>query len=176
MKTVRLEGQNVYLRSISYDDTDLIVKWRNQDNVKRYFFCRDEFTRESHENWLKTRVEPGEVDQFVVCLKENDKPIGCTYIRDIDYDNSKAEYGVFIGEEDARGKGIGKEILEITVRYAFDVLKLHRIYARVIDTNKASLYCFLHCGFTQEALLRENARVDGEYINTIILGRLNDNE
>lgn len=176
MKSVILEGERVYLRSITYDDTDMIVRWRNQENVIKYFFYRGEFTKESHENWLKTRVETGEVDQFVVVLKDGDRPIGCTYLRDIDYENSKAEYGVFIGEEAERGNGIGKEILELTVRYAFDELKLHRVYARVLESNKPSLYCFLHCGFTQEALLRDTRRIEGKFVNTVILGRLNDNE
>lgn len=175
MKSVSLDGDRVYLRSITYDDTDMIVRWRNQDNVIRYFFYRGEFTRESHENWLKTRVETGEVEQFIVVLKDGDRPVGCTYIRDIDHENSKAEYGVFLGEADIRGMGIGKEILNLTVKYAFDVLKLHRIYARVKETNKPSLYSFLHSGFEQEAVLRDSVISDGEYVNVVILGKLNPN-
>lgn len=29
------------------------------------------------------------------------------YFRDIDWENNRAEYGIFIGEEDAAGKGYG---------------------------------------------------------------------
>lgn len=174
MEQIRLEGERVYLRSITYDDTDMIVKWRNQENVIKYFFYRGEFTKESHERWLRERVETGEVVQLIVCMKDTDRPVGCTYIRDIDYENSKAEYGVFLGEEDIRGMGIGKEILNLTVDYAFKELKLHRIYARVKETNKPSLYSFLHCGFKQEAVLRDSMFSDGEFINVVILGKLNE--
>lgn len=176
MKDVRLEGKKVYLRYISYDDTDTIVRWRNQENVRKYFLFRDEFTTQIHESWIKNHIETGDVDQFIVCMKDTDRPVGSTYLRDIDHDNSKAEYGVFIGEEEVRGQGIGKEILELTCRYAFDVLKLHKVYARVIEGNDASLYCFLHCGFEQEGLLRDTRKIDGEYLNTYIVSRLNDNE
>lgn len=176
MKEVKLEGKNVYLRSITYDDTDMIVRWRNQENVRKYFLFREDFTTEIHENWMRNHVEAGDVVQFIVCMKDTDRPVGSTYLRDIDYENGKAEYGVFIGEEDVRGKGVGKEILELTCRYAFDELKLHRVYARVIEGNNPSLYCFLHCGFEQEALLRDTKKIDGEYLNVIIIGRLNDNE
>ena len=103
-------------------------------------------------------------------------PIGCTYIRDIDYGNRKAEYGVFLGEDDVRGNGIGKEILNLTVDYAFNELKLHRIYARVRTDNEPSLFSFLHCGFEKEALLREAVLCDGEYVDVVILGRLNPND
>ena len=174
MENIRLEGERVYLRSITYDDTDLIVKWRNQDNVKRYFFYRGEFTNESHENWMKNKVETGEVAQFIVCMKDSDRTVGCTYLRDIDTENSKAEYGVFLGEEDIRGMGIGKEVLKLTVKYAFDNLKLHRVYARAKEDNKPSVNCFLSCGFTKEAVLRDSMFSDGEYVNVVILGILNN--
>ena len=173
MHDIKLNGDKVYLRPITYEDTELIVKWRNQENVIKYFFYRGEFTKESHERWIKERIEKGEVVQFMVCMKDDDRPLGCTYIRDIDYENKKAEYGVFIGEEDARGHGIGKEILKLTVDYAFKELKLHRIYARVRETNMPSLYSFLHCGFEKEALLKDSVFCDGEYINVVILGILN---
>ncbi|MCR4991182.1 MAG: GNAT family N-acetyltransferase [Lachnospiraceae bacterium] len=173
MEKIRIEGERVYLRSITYEDTDMIVAWRNQENVIRYFFYRGEFTKEGHLKWMKERVETGEVVQFIVCMKEDDRPVGCTYIRDVDRVNNKAEYGVFLGEEDVRGHGIGKEILNLTVDYAFNVLKLHRIYARVYESNKPSLYSFLHCGFKQEALLKDDIFADGEYHDVVILGRLN---
>lgn len=173
MKDVRLEGERVYLRSITSDDTDMVVRWRNQENVIKYFFYRGDFTKESHENWLRTRVDTGEVEQFIVCMKDTDRPIGCTYIRDIDYTNRKAEYGVFLGEEDARGKGIGKEILNLTVDYAFNTLKLHRIYARVYESNKPSLFSFLHCQFTQEAVLKDSIWADGNYHDIVLLSRIN---
>ena len=176
MKNVRLEGERVYLRSITYEDTDLIVKWRNQENVFRYFFYRGVFDKEGHERWIREKIEKGIVEQFMVCLKDSDRPVGCTYLRDIDYDNKKAEYGVFIGEEDVRGNGIGKEILNITVNYAFDSLGLHRVYARVREDNYSSLYSFLHSGFEKEALLRDAVFCDGKYINVVILGRLNDKD
>lgn len=174
MRNVKLDGERIYLRSITYDDTDLIVRWRNQENVRKYFFYTADFTSESHEKWMKNKVETGEVEQFIVCMKDNDRPVGCTYLRDVDYDNNKAEYGVFLGEEDIRGMGIGKEALEITVRFAFDVLKLHRVYARVKESNKASLYSFLHTGFEKEAVFRESMLCDGEYVNVVIVGRLNN--
>jgi len=176
MQNIKLDGDRVYLRSITYEDTPLMVKWRNQENVNRYFFYRGVFDKESHERWLREKVETGKVIQFIVCMKEGDRPVGCTYIRDVDYDNKKAEYGVFLGETDVRGRGIGKEILNLTVDYAFKELKLHRIFARVREDNKSSLYSFLHCGFEKEALLRDSVFCDGSFLNVVILGKLNPYE
>lgn len=173
MEDIVIQGKSVYLRSITREDTPTIVRWRNQENVIKYFIYRGDFTEEIHENWLKNKVDTGIVDQFVVCLKDSDTPIGCTYLRDIDMDNRKAEYGVFLGEEEYRGQGIGKEILNLTLEHAFLNRKLHKVYARVLESNKASLYTFLHCGFFQEALFRETVMIDGNYQNVVILSRFN---
>lgn len=174
-RNIRLVGKEVYLRPITHEDTDLIVKWRNQENVIKYFFYRKEFTREGHERWLREKVETGQVVQFVVCMKENDRPVGSTFLRDIDMDHKKAEYGFFLGEADVRGRGIGKDILSMTVDYAFNTLGLHRVYARAYETNKPSVGCFLHCGFTKEGLLKDSVFADGSFHNVVVMGLINPN-
>ena len=45
----------IYLRLMTYDDTDLIVAWRNSDGVRKNFIYQALFTRESHENWIQVQ-------------------------------------------------------------------------------------------------------------------------
>ena len=96
-------GAGIYLRLMTREDTDRIVAWRNSDAVRKNFIYQALFTRESHENWIRTHVETGDVVQMIICDLANDKPLGSVYIRDIDRHHNKAEYGIFIGEADARG-------------------------------------------------------------------------
>ena len=127
MKQYIDETAGIYLRLMTYEDTDLIVKWRNTDSVRKNFIYQALFTRESHENWIRTKVETGQVVQMVICEIEGDRPIGSVYIRDIDHDHHKAEYGIFIGEEVARGKGYGSAAAKLMVRYSFEELKIAQI-------------------------------------------------
>lgn len=160
----------IYLRPITYEDTDMIVKWRNQDNIKNYFFYREKFTREIHENWMREKVDKGSVVQFIVCLKENDLPIGSTYLRDIDMDRLSAEYGVFLGDEEIRGQGIGKEALAITLEYASNRMGLKRVIARAFATNKPSVNSFLNSGFEIYERCHDVACSDGEKVDMVMLG------
>lgn len=164
-----LNGSEIYIRPISYDDTDLIVKWRNQENVKKYFFYRDKFTKEIHENWMKEKVETGKVIQFIVCQKGTDKPIGSTYLKDIDYEKLTAEYGVFLGEEEIRGMGIGKAVLHITLDYAWEKVGLSKVIARAISTNKSSVYSFLNSGFEIYEELDSVPCSDGEKVGMVMM-------
>lgn len=104
-----LTGEKVVLRPITDADTDNIVRWRNTPSVRDNFIFRQTFTPEMHRNWLKTKVATGEVVQYIIVDKAADTAVGSVYYRDVDHTFNSAEYGIFIGEESARGKGFGTE-------------------------------------------------------------------
>ena len=79
-----LTGEKVHIRLMTNNDTDLIVKWRNNKRVSDNFIYREHFDRKTHENWIKNHIEKGDVVQFIICENETDKPVGSVYFRDID--------------------------------------------------------------------------------------------
>ena len=163
----------VYLRPMTYDDTDLIVQWRNSDSVRKNFIYQALFTRESHENWIRTKVETGDVVQMIICETGTDKPVGSVYVRDIDYTHHKAEYGIFIGEESARGKGYGTATAKLMIQYCFEELKLHRLFLRVYADNIQAIRSYEKAGFEREALLRDDVCIEGQYRDIVLMGILN---
>ena len=70
-------------------------------------------------------VETGKVVQMIIAECDGDRPVGSVYVRDIDYEHNKAEFGIFIGEPDCLSKGYGTEATELMVEYAFTYLNLH---------------------------------------------------
>lgn len=153
----------IYLRLMTYDDTDLIVAWRNSDGVRKNFIYQALFTRESHENWMKTMVETGKVVQMMICDSASDKPLGSVYIRDIDRHHNKAEYGIFIGEPDARGRGVGTAAAKLMLRYCFEEEGLHRVYLRAFSDNIQAVKSYEKAGFVREGLLRDDVCIEGQY-------------
>ena len=169
----KIIGKTVYLRPITDEDTDLIINWRNSDAVRPYFIYQKPFTRQGHEKWMETMIRSGLGYQFIVCRIEDDEPVGCAYLRDYDRENNKIEYGVFLGSEDVKGKGIGTEILGLTLEFAFDELKVHKVFARAFADNVASVGSFLKGGFEKEAYLKDEVCVNGEYRDIVLLGKIN---
>lgn len=165
----RIEGERIYLRPISMEDTENIVSWRNEGRVRKNFVYQEPFTKEGHEAWMRTKVETGSVVQFMIYEKETDRPVGSVYFRDIDQKNKKAEYGIFIGEADAAGKGIGTETARLAVAYARDVLKLHKLMLRVFADNGAAVKSYQNAGFVQEARLKDEFFQDGKYRDMLLM-------
>lgn len=141
-------GDKTVLRPIRYTDTDLIVKWRNNDRVKRNFIYRGPFTRETHAQWMDTNVKNGKVVQYII--EDHGKPVGSVYFRDVDQENKSAEFGIFIGEDDAVGKGIGTEATKLFIDFGLIWLDFDRIILRVLPHNKAAYNVYLKVGFAEE--------------------------
>lgn len=162
----------IYLRPMNYDDTDLIVSWRNQEAVRRNFIYQELFTRESHEQWIHNMVETGKVVQMMICEAEGGEPVGSVYLRDIDRRHNKAEYGIFIGGEGYRGKGYGTMAARLMIRYAFEEMGLHRLFLRAFADNVQAIRSYEKAGFEREAYLRDDVCIDGQYRDIVLMGIL----
>ena len=163
----------IYLRLMTHEDTDRIVAWRNSDAVRKNFIYQELFTRQSHEHWIRTHVETGDVVQMIICDLEGDTPLGSVYIRDIDRHHNKAEYGIFIGEESARGRGIGTAAAKLMLRYCVEQEKLHRVYLRALSENLQAIRSYEKAGFAREGLLRDDVCIDGVYRNIVWMAAVN---
>lgn len=167
-----LTGEKVVLRPITDADTDFIVRWRNTPSVRENFIFRQTFTHEVHRNWLKTKVATGEVVQYIIVDKAAGTPVGSVYFRDVDHTFNSAEYGIFIGEECARGKGFGTETACLFTDFGFAVLGLHRISLRVLAENTPARRSYAAAGFTEEGIFRDMVRLDGEYRDVVFMAKI----
>jgi hypothetical protein len=56
--------------------------------------------------------------------------------------------------------------------YAFAVLGLHRVTARVLSFNERALACLRACGFVEEGRERESVPFEGLWHDLVIMGVL----
>ena len=176
----------IFLRPMTEEDTDLIVSWRNSDAVRTNFIYRELFTEQSHRQWIETMVNTGRVVQMVICERTasneevddgkhgQGKPVGSVYIRDIDHTHHKGEYGIFIGEDSARGRGIGTAAAKLMIKYAFEELGLHKLFLRVFADNTRALGSYEKAGFKREAYLKDEVCIDGVYRDMVLMAVINE--
>ncbi|WP_408070043.1 GNAT family N-acetyltransferase [Butyrivibrio sp. JL13D10] len=177
-------GKKVTLRDITYEDTPLVVKWRNNPRVRNNFIYRETFTEDIHNTWMRNKVEKGEVCQLIILenncdetgrLQDADckkRPVGSVYLRDIDKLKKTAEYGIFIGEDDATGHGYGNEAAELMCRYAARELGLKKLILRVFNSNEAARKSYEHAGFVKTEDLPAVKCSDGEQADMILMEKI----
>ncbi|HET7899385.1 MAG TPA: GNAT family protein, partial [Flavisolibacter sp.] len=89
----------------------------------------------------------------------------------IEKENHRAEIGYML-EPHLQGKGLMSEALPAVVRYGFTSLQLHSIEARIDPRNKASEALLKKTGFVQEALFKENYRLNEGFADTAVFSLL----
>lgn len=162
----------VILRALSEADTENIVKWRNAPKVRKNLYSQNELTAEQHLNYFKNVVQLGKCRQYIIVADGRD--IGTIFIKNIDPSNHKGEYGIFIGEENAYGKGYSLPATLQILDIAFTELKLNRVYLTVIQGNMPAISTYKRAGFHEEGILRQDYYRDGKYYDVVMMSVLID--
>lgn len=174
MSTNNLEGAKVLLRPITMEDTPLIVKWRSRPSVYMNLYSRRPITVTEHEEWMRSYVTTGKCEQFIIVDKQAQVPVGSVFIKNIDRQTQKGEYGIFIGEESARGKGLGREAAHLMLQYGFETMGLHKIYLSVFAYNQAAIHSYQRAGFEIEGIFRDDFADNGRYEDVVWMAALKE--
>ncbi len=163
---------DIYLKSMTMEDAHYIIEWRNRPDIKKYFIYQGEFTVQGQKEWIDRYVKKGLVKQFMIVKSEDQDVIGSVYLRDIDYNFKKAEFGIFFGKE--YGKGYGTKAARMMLKYAFEELGLHRVYLRVFADNTRALASYKKVGFEKEGILRDDVYLNNEYKDVVWMSIINN--
>lgn len=143
----RYEDDRVYIRPMTLNDTEKIIDWRNAKCVMDNYIYRIPLTKEVHENWVETKVKTGEVVQYIIGYKDDNKEVGSVYISHIDNKNKTGEFGIFIGNEDYLSKGIGTRAQMLIEKCAFNDLGLKELTLRVLINNENAIKTYSNNGY-----------------------------
>jgi RimJ/RimL family protein N-acetyltransferase len=95
---------------------------------------------------------------YKIILINTGEIIGTVELRETDKDNKIGRICRFlIGEENNRGKGVGREVLKKILRIGFEDMKFEKITLGVFDFNHNAIKCYEKAGFNKEKFL-ENIR------------------
>lgn len=174
-----LVGKRVTLRAYddSLDDGWDVVKWRNDPQIKAFFFEEEPLAFYTHLEWIDKIKRDPNVRYYMIQINEDDDhkalTVGTIGLNHIDWRNRTAEFGWFlIGEPKRRNWGYGKEAIFLLLDYAFNHLNLNKIWLQTMALNKAASAVYRKIGFQNEGILREQKFKNGEYIDVHVYGLL----
>ena len=168
MNSEIIKGTNIYLRPITEADTELVLKWRNAGRTVEYFYYRTPISEEDHLNWIRNKVNKGEVWQYIVCTNDGDTPVGCVYLQHIEANTLTGETGVFFSEDAPAGKGLATEAVKlIGEKVGFEMLGLLHLNAKVMEKNTASRRVHEKAGYRLVKTVEGESCTDGEIVNSL---------
>jgi diamine N-acetyltransferase len=173
-----LKGEKVILRVIEPSDLDIILNWENDS---RFWYVSDTlvpYSKHIIEQFVNTSqdIYTNKQLRFIICLQENNNPIGLVDIFDFDGFHKRAGIGVMIKEGENRGKGYASEALGLVKEYCFSVLCLKQIFCNVLEENDESLRLFKAKGFEIVGLKKAWRKSSAGFKNEYMLQMINDIE
>lgn len=168
-----IQGERLYLRSIERDDLQRCHDWMNDEDLRGTLAQRYPMSLAREADWVERATRGQDPSEFnlAICLIQGDRHIGNCGLVQIDRDNATATLGIFIGERDCRGQGLGEEAVRTLCRYGFEEMRLHKIRLDVYANNPA-VKTYERVGFRKEGLLREEAFRKGRHLDVIRMGLL----
>lgn len=137
------------LRPYKKCDAKYIVSWIKDERVFRKW-CADRMERYpvSAEDINNHYASMDDSDTFfeMTAFDENEI-VGHLIMRFIDERKTVLRFGFVIVDDTKRGKGYGKEMLQLAIRYAFDILKVEKITLGVFENNAPAYHCYKAVGF-----------------------------
>lgn len=88
---------------------------------------------------------------------------GLCNLHDIDPRNRHAELALWLASPDMRGQGFGTDAIRTMLPYAFDVVRLDRLYLGVYEFNESAIRSYERVGFRYEGRLRQTIFYQGRY-------------
>jgi RimJ/RimL family protein N-acetyltransferase len=126
--------------------------------------------RAQEEFWSNTAHDPTRIF-FAIRAIGAPEIIGYIQIMNIEPIHRSASIGIRIGEASNRGKGYGREALQLGVDYCWRQLNLSRITLSVFAGNDAAIALYEAAGFVREGLLRRALFIDGAWVDLVPMAR-----
>lgn len=162
----------VRLRPLALDDLDRIHAWHNDASLYETLTgtCRHP-GRDVVRRWLEERIAATDAMSFAIGLvpgtpasdhvacsdgittdSADERHIGNLYLGSIGETSTgtrEAEFEMFLGSSQDRGRGIGRRAAALALTFAFETLELDAIVLHVLADNEPAIRVYRACGFVE---------------------------
>ena len=147
----KLAADNMILRPYKPVDAAFISNWIKDERALR-MWSSDRFgyypvtAEDINYKYINCNGDCEEPDNFYpLTAVMNDKIVGSMIIRKVA--PGIMRFGFVIIDDNLRGRGIGKKMVLLAKKYAFEILGAKKITMGVFDNNPSAYYCYKAAGF-----------------------------
>lgn len=170
LTALSLRGRVVTIGPVIPEDTGALFLWLNDVESASLDLPYRPTDWMTYNSWLADFAK--NPSQVIFAIRRIVEPriigfLGFTKIHPV---YRSADIGMRIGYEADRGKGYGKDALNLALKYAWNHLNLNRVQLSVFESNRRAIRAYSAAGFQREGKLRRAAFIDGEWMDVILMG------
>jgi len=169
-----LEGDRLYLRSLSEGDADgPYTGWLNDAVVSQGTSHHVyPYSKQQAIEYIQRAASTQTALILAIVLKEGDRHIGNIALQQINWIHRSAEFAILLGDTEQWGRGCGLEAGHLLLRHGFMTLNLNRIGCATFETNVGMRKLAGALGMIEEGVRRQAAYKDGRYLDVVEYGLL----
>lgn len=169
-----LNGTCTYLRAIERADLPLLLTWRNDSQFRQYFREHRELSLEQQTRWYEQVVLADDrVRMFAICDTTTHQLLGACGLCYIHWLDRHADFSIYIGYQQRYIDDYYAVDAALTLmRYGFDELNLHRLWAEIYAFDTRKIQFFERIGFILEGRHRQTHWSHGQWHDSLFYGRL----
>lgn len=147
----------------------LVLRWRNEETVRRFMYDDSPVTADGHERFCAgLATDPRNLYWLV---RAGEAPAGVFYLNRLDLRHGHGWLGVY-KSPDPDAPVPGRDLLRAGFALAFGRLGLRTLKLEVFAANGRAVRFYEANGFRREGLLRAHALLDGAPADVLIFGIL----
>ncbi|MCM3163756.1 GNAT family N-acetyltransferase [Metabacillus litoralis] len=163
----------VNLRALNKNDSQQILKWINNPELKYLTGTVYPISEFEHEKWFENKLTEKVNKMFGIEEKTTNNLIGVIGFNNTDFINRNTEIFVYIGNDEYWGKGIGTDAVKSIIKFAFEDLNLHRVSLGVFSYNSRAIKAYEKVGFETEGIMKESVFKAGKYHDKVLMAIIN---
>lgn len=137
------------LRPYKNCDAKYVVSWiKDERSFRRW--CADRYEKYpiSAEDINRQYAACQDADNFYAMTAFDESGVvGHLIMRFTDEEKTVLRFGFVIVDDAKRGRGYGKEMLTLALKYAFEILKVKKVTLGVFENNEPAYHCYKSVGF-----------------------------
>lgn len=154
---------DLYLKQTTPDNLEFVIDAERHEANKPFV------GQWSHAQHVEALQNP-DVGHFLIQHKQDSKAVGYLILAGLTNANESIELMRLVVVN--KGKGYGKQALQLVKQFAFEVCQAHRLWLDVRDNNPRAQHVYVREGFQVEGRLRECVKVNNEFASLILLSIL----
>lgn len=166
-----IQGPRLRLRPITPADSAAFARWLSDPELVASFGRPADDAAETP-TAEATAVGP---TGWTFVIEYRCRPIGgIEYFHDRPGAPWSAGIDIFIGEPDARDRGLGTEALRTLLQYLFERKGLKRVTIDPEPSNRRAVRAYEKAGFRLDGILRRHMRIDGRWADIAFMSILDE--
>ena len=145
-------------------------RWANDPDLMRLMDRDQPVSVSEHATWFQTVQERRDCAYFAIESVDGARHFGNVWLWNIDTRHKRAEVRIVIDLSSA-SRGFGSESIELMSQFAFERLRLHKLFAYVLSINPRARRAFEKAGFEVEGVLKEDRWTAEGFVDVWLLGR-----